>query len=241
VALVSETLPTDAVDDTDPTYRRLSPLAVLSAVAGLASATALVAPLLRIVPVAGVVLAIMALRGIAQRSESLTGRGLALVGLALSLIFGVGAIVKDSVEQRLHRAAAAEVAEKFLTLLAEDKLAEAFELTLDFSQRRSAEGVADYYAANPTAGDRLKEFAAERLVTEVTPLDKPKVELVDPGMAQLNVSRVAIAPVYLLTAGDRKLYAIVQLDRAPARLGQPAAWRVASYAPTNPPAGASSP
>ncbi len=240
MALVSEPLPIDAVDDTDPTYRRLSPLAVLSAVAGLASATALVAPLLRIVPVAGVVLALMALCSITQRSESLTGRGLALFGLALSILFGVGAVVKDSVEQRLHRAAAGEVAEKFLTLLAEDKLAEAFELTLDFSQRRSADAAAEYYAANPTAAERLKTFEAERLVSEVKPLDKPKVELVDPGVAQLNASRVAIAPVYLLTAGDRKLYAIVQLDRAPARLGQVAAWRVASYAPTSPPASSSS-
>jgi hypothetical protein len=237
VDLVSEPLPTDAVDDTDPTYRRLSPVAVLSAVAGLASATALVAPLLWVVPVAGVVLAIVALRSIAQRSESLTGRGLALFGLALSLGFGLGAVAKSSVEQRLHRAAAGVVAEKFLTLLAEDKTAEAFELTLDFAQRRSADTAAEYYATNPTAAERLKTFEAERLIAEVTSLDKPRVQPVDPGVAQLNSTRVAIAPVYLLTAGDRKLYAIVQLDRSPARLGQPAAWRVASYAPTNPPAG----
>jgi hypothetical protein len=87
----------DALDgyDAEPSedyasYRSLSPAAVLSCVLGVASFLAFFDWWLVAVPVAGIVLGVFALRRIASRSDELTGRIPAWIGIALSVLGIVG-------------------------------------------------------------------------------------------------------------------------------------------------------
>ena len=69
-------------------YRALSGLAITAFVLGLASALSLTGPLLLVIPVLGIATALLALRSIERNSGQLTGRGLAVAGLALAVLFG---------------------------------------------------------------------------------------------------------------------------------------------------------
>src|SRR5687767_2172191 len=66
-------------------YRVLSPAAVLTFIAGLASALALAHPLMLVVPLATLALAAWSLRSMAV--ERTAGRGLVVVGICLAVLF----------------------------------------------------------------------------------------------------------------------------------------------------------
>lgn len=72
-------------------YRALSGLALGALVFGLLAPAALFWPLLWIVPLAGIVLGILAMRQIARNWPVVIGRKLALVGLILSVLCGAAA------------------------------------------------------------------------------------------------------------------------------------------------------
>ncbi len=78
-------------EDDLETYRTLTPWALVSLLLGLLSALALLSPLLWILPLGAVVSAGIALSAIHAYAPRIIGRNLALVGLALGLIFGVTA------------------------------------------------------------------------------------------------------------------------------------------------------
>jgi hypothetical protein len=67
-------------------YRALSSAAVAAFVFGLLSLTALMDYWLVVVPIVGIIWGLIALRQVRARSAELTGRGLALCGLALSTV-----------------------------------------------------------------------------------------------------------------------------------------------------------
>jgi Domain of unknown function (DUF4190) len=67
-------------------YRALSSAAVAAFVFGLLSLTALMDYWLVVVPIVGIIWGLIALRQVRARSAELTGRGLALCGLALSSV-----------------------------------------------------------------------------------------------------------------------------------------------------------
>ena len=96
--MMSETSP-ESVRFTGPEeeqlvrYRELNKMAVLALLFGLASTLTLVHPLLMLIPVAGVVCAVVALRAIRANPDVWTGAWLATAGLVLSIFFlgwGVG-------------------------------------------------------------------------------------------------------------------------------------------------------
>src|SRR5688500_10904316 len=72
-------------------YQGVSIMAVLALLLGVASALALVHPFLWVVPPVAVVLSILAIRAIDAPDSNLTGRRLAIAGLALALLFGLWA------------------------------------------------------------------------------------------------------------------------------------------------------
>ncbi len=79
-------------DDYNPadTYRALSTAAVASLVLGMLSILALLDWWLALIPIAGVILGIAALRKIRKQPEEYTGRGAAIAGIALGVLFCVG-------------------------------------------------------------------------------------------------------------------------------------------------------
>jgi len=76
----------DAGDD----YRALCTPAVAALVLGLLSAFALFDWWLGLIPLAGILMGVAALRKIRRQSDELTGRGLAIVGIVLSAGFWLG-------------------------------------------------------------------------------------------------------------------------------------------------------
>jgi len=82
----------DAHDDYDPAvdYRALSAAAVSTFALGLLSPLAFLDIWLGLVPLAALLLGFVALRQIAKRPDEYTGKKLAIVGLALAVVFMIG-------------------------------------------------------------------------------------------------------------------------------------------------------
>jgi len=80
---------------TNAGYVAVNHTAIAAALLGLVSALAFFGWLLLIVPVVGIVFAIVAIRQINDSSGTQTGKGLALAGLALCVLLGGGAITRD--------------------------------------------------------------------------------------------------------------------------------------------------
>lgn len=75
---------------TNQDYVAVNPLAVVAALLGLASGLAFASSLLLVIPIVGIVFALVAIRQIADSNGTQTGRGLAIVGLALCLLCAAG-------------------------------------------------------------------------------------------------------------------------------------------------------
>ncbi len=110
------------------TYRSISLAAVLALVFGCASALALIHPFLWVIPAVAVVIAIVALRGIAREGANLTGRGLAITGLVLALFFGSWAPTRIVTRQSHLYRQARPYADQWLELMRAGKLYEAHQL-----------------------------------------------------------------------------------------------------------------
>jgi len=82
-------------------YRAISGLAVGGLVVALVSPVALAHPLLWAVPLAGVVLCLLALRQIARHAPALIGRKAAVAGVILSVVWGVAGPSEWLVYRRL--------------------------------------------------------------------------------------------------------------------------------------------
>jgi hypothetical protein len=80
---------------TNAGYVAVNQTAIAAAVLGLVSALSFFGWLLLIVPVVGIVFAVVAIRQINDSSGTQTGKGLAYTGLALCLLLGGGAITRD--------------------------------------------------------------------------------------------------------------------------------------------------
>jgi hypothetical protein len=77
-------------DNPADAYRAISTAAVASLVLGLLSALALLDWWLALIPFAGVIVGFVALRTIRNQPQEYTGRGVAIVGIALAVLFWLG-------------------------------------------------------------------------------------------------------------------------------------------------------
>jgi hypothetical protein len=79
-------------------YVAVNQTAIVAALLGLASALSFFGNLLLVIPVVGVIFAIVAIRQIRDSSGTQTGKLLAIVGLLLCVLLGGGAITKEAME-----------------------------------------------------------------------------------------------------------------------------------------------
>jgi hypothetical protein len=158
----SDRLPPDRLHPDDQTlaqYSAVSRPALLALFLGFASALVLVNPILMVVPLAAIVVAIVALRQIAAGNGQYTGRWLATAGLSLAmLLLGWGVS-----SQLLRRAALTNHTQRYtdewLQLVRAGKLQRAHQLTVSPMQRmNSDESIAKLYAENEEAGQQFKAF-----------------------------------------------------------------------------------
>lgn len=143
-------------------YRGVSVAAVLAGLLGVASALALVHPLLWIVPLVTIVVALVALRAIQRDGSNLTGSGLALCGLALALLFGLWAPARLLSRQWQLYHQAQVYADEWLELIRQGKLHEAHQLALQPVERQPAgTKLEPIYGQSEQLTKRYKTFYSE--------------------------------------------------------------------------------
>lgn len=142
-------------------YRAMSKLAILALLLGLAAVLSLVHPLLLMIPAAGAVCAVVALRTIRANPEQWTGAGLATVGLVLSLFFlGWGLGWTATRPGRLAEQART-FADDWLRLVQKNQLHAAHQLRQPASTRAPLTSrLAEYYSSQPPdAQEIFRDFA----------------------------------------------------------------------------------
>jgi hypothetical protein len=126
---------TSAFHDDDPEqsadYRSLSALAVIGLLIGLASPLCFGAPLLMIIPAAGIVVSLIALRQIANSEGALAGRWVATLGLVLSVVFLCAPTARATAIRLLRTSQADSFARDWLSALVAGKTDYAFRLSSD--------------------------------------------------------------------------------------------------------------
>lgn len=108
---------TSAIENEFPTYRAISPHAVLAVIAGVLSVFSAVHPGFLLCAAAAVVLGFYAERKIQRYSDVLTGRSLAQAGVALGLIFGLGTVTIQFVQSQLQKSEATAFGKEFADVL----------------------------------------------------------------------------------------------------------------------------
>ena len=106
-------------------YTSLSSLAVCALLLGLASLVALLAPLLVVVPIAGIIVSLLALARINGSAGALSGKKLAFCALALCVICGVASPLRIKVRDALYQRQADRSARNWLELLAQNEALQA--------------------------------------------------------------------------------------------------------------------
>lgn len=221
----------DTLDDEAVAYRPVNSVAVLGAVLAAASLLSLATPWLTFLPVVAAVLCWAAARSVQRDPEAQSGLGIAVSGLALSLVV-LGAIaVQGPVARRLHWGSAGVVADRFVERVAADELAEAAELMVPFPDRRpTPDLVKVFYESDPAAKKRLEELAANPAVQRVAGGETPRRS----GSGDVGSAvgrRIAAAQQFDVPASAGKEPAIVQvhLERSPSGRPGAMAWRVTGF------------
>jgi hypothetical protein len=149
-------------------YRSIAPLAVVSVGLGIASALILTTPLLAPLPVAGMVVAIAALRSISASGGQLAGRAMAIGGLCLATFFLGFGLSRHLARQAILEQRAHEMADVFLSLLQEGRSKEAHQFRQSPSVRITApEAIAEHYEKNAEAAKELQGFVTSEGVKEL--------------------------------------------------------------------------
>ncbi|MEX2141324.1 MAG: DUF4190 domain-containing protein [Pirellulales bacterium] len=159
------------LETADAAYHSISALAVVALVLGLLSPLAFVHPLLWALPITGIALAWAAIARIDRSEGALIGRKAAILGLAVALLCGLGAVTKATTRPLWLAYRAERVAERFLELLRQGKTYEAHQLWTR-PQFRLLPG-SDYqalYAENPAAAKDYEEFLKREVTSDLVAL-----------------------------------------------------------------------
>jgi hypothetical protein len=106
-----------AIDNEFPTYRAISPHAVLSVVAGVLAIFCVVHLAFLVFAALAVLLGFYAERKIQAYSDVLTGRSLAQAGIGLGLVFGLGSSTMQVVQWQLRKSEATAFTKTYIRVL----------------------------------------------------------------------------------------------------------------------------
>lgn len=120
----SSTAVEPAIENELPTYRAISPMAVFSLILGLIALFCFADFYFLVAAAAAVVTGFLADRKIRRMPDVLTGRGFAQAGIAMGLIFGLGSVTTDYVQDYIRRTEAARFARTYVKVLQDRSLGE---------------------------------------------------------------------------------------------------------------------
>ena len=149
-------------------YRAISKTSVIAFVLGLLSFTAPVFPAFWIFPLFGLVIASVALVRMNRSEFNLAGKGLAVTGLLLSLLFGSMGLSRHYGHKAILNSQAEEFGTLWFGLLSQGSMFKAHQLVMDPKQRVMAEVIlSEQYKNDVKLQDALKEFTGEPFIQDV--------------------------------------------------------------------------
>jgi hypothetical protein len=156
---------TDAQDEQLAAYRPLSGQAVAGMLLALLSPLALLDAMLWVFPLAGTVLCWRALRKIRRSDDAIGGRGMARIGLALSLLMLVAAPTDWLAYRWMLRGEARLFSQQWFDFVLRDQPQKAHQLTVAPQFRQPLdERLWAYYRNNPKARQELEGYVASPTV-----------------------------------------------------------------------------
>lgn len=145
-------------------YRSISKYAVLAVFAGILSITAWFHAVMWCVPVFAILLGCLAYREI-RLNETRTGSTVATAGIALALMFGIGAVTSFMAERKIVTSQARTFAARFIELGLDGNVEHAAQLTAGY-QYRMTPGISRdaYYRLQPDSMSLLQRVKANEFV-----------------------------------------------------------------------------
>lgn len=148
------------VESPELVYRALSPKSIFTLLLGLASAVALISPLLGIVGIVTVILGLVALRQISLESDRYSGRLLAVAGISLALFFVSWSVVRDFSRRAILQREAQEFADDYLTIVGKKDAYRAHQLHLTHLRRLDPTvSLKEMYASNEEVKGQFETFS----------------------------------------------------------------------------------
>lgn len=202
---------TDARDLELAAYHPLAGQAVVGLIFGLLSPLALIDPGLWIFPALGVVFGVWALRRIEKNAPELTGRGMAVVGLTLSLLLASAAPADWLVYRKKLREEAREFSAEWFRCLAHDAPHRAYQFTLPPSARRLGESnLWSVYRDSPRLRQHLESYVTTPLVRTLLALGpRAQVRFYDTVSQNTFNGNDQVEQLYAVTfeeAGEKKSF-----------------------------------
>ena len=156
------------VDDPEQAsgYRTLSVPAILGLILGLCSPLCFGAPLLFVIPIAGIAFSLYALLRIDSSDGSLAGRPAAVVGLVLSTAMIVAPVTRAFLLEHLRTGQATEFATQWLQFVVSGDTEHAFKLTTDSLRGPAAPDPMDKSAPKPA--DPYDTFRDQEIVKQLS-------------------------------------------------------------------------
>ncbi len=222
--------------DEDAAYRTMSSLSIVSLVLGLAAPLALFAPLLMVIPIAGVALSLSAIRRIALSEGTLIGRTAAILGLALSVASISAAYTRTELTQViLSRQARAVALEWFDHLKAGDADNALLLMSLNRQSPPTEDSLEPHGPAAHASRTPLESFRADPVVhflldhaagAPVEFMRDSGLQLFPSGEAQIQqLYKVAVPSE---TSGTPETTVELVLQRSPGSNGGTSKWRISA-------------
>ncbi len=223
--------------DEDAPYRTVSVLSIVSLVLGLAAPLAMIAPLLFALPIAGAVVAVLAIRRIAASDGLMVGRMAAVIGLALSIASVSAAVTRTALTQELLSRQARAAAFEWFKLLQAGDAERAFLMTLASRQSPPPQDPSDLHdAVSEPETPPLEKFRVEPVVhflldhAQGMPVEYVRDSAFDPasnGGERIQQLFVVGAPA---AAGDASTTSVeIVLQQVRGYKGAPSQWLVSAY------------
>lgn len=216
-------------------YRPLSGRAVIASLLGLLSPLALFAPFLWVLPLAGLLASLGALRAIASTVPPMLGRKGALAGLALSLVFGVAGPVDWACYRWQIRREAQQFAMQWFDFLRANEPHKAFQLRLAAETRSPLDdSLWQVYYEGSDLRQMLEEFLRDKAIRTLMALgDKATIRYFDTEAQEGGREDDTVDQSYAVTCsgadGPTTFFVALRMQRSRPRDSDRAFWRVISH------------
>jgi hypothetical protein len=213
-------------------YGAISPFALGALALGLLSITVLTSLLAIPVPLVAVILALIALRQIHKSDGAIVGGWVALLGLALALVFASTAIARLASREYLIRGQARQFADQWLELVRLGKLHQAHQLHLLPAERQLPDTkLAAFYNNSEAARGQFTSFYNTkplRLIVDAPPAAELRFARFGQRYPLPDSEQIELFyDLHTAAAADRSLEAIVVAERIAQGRG-PGVWRIAA-------------